>query len=312
MKPTSQTQGRVLQRLWAYQPVRQLARAMGVWERRHRNEFAYDRERSDVLVVSIPKSGRTWHRLMLGYYLARSCGEAEDRALKLVHLCRKARTKRVSYSHNGVSFLDWLPASSPVVASPELWSGKEVLLLVRDPRDVLVSAYHHYQFRTATFQRPISDFIRRPETGIAKLMTAHHRWHDNRRFAASFQVASYECMHQDPNAVLRQTLSLIGLTEVDEALIGETVEFCRFEKMQQYEATDRFGSARLRNESGDARSAKVREGRVGSYRSHLSQEDQSFIDDYIGRAGDPFAEPSVDIGAPVLSEPDRTSRPGFR
>lgn len=286
----SQARTQLLQRLWAYQPVRQLARLIGVWERRHRQEFAYDRERSDVLVVSIPKSGRTWHRLMLGYYLAKSCGEAESRALRLAHLCKKARTKRVSYSHNGVSFVDWLPPSSPVIASPELWSGRHVLLLVRDPRDVLVSAYHHYQFRTATFQRSISDFIRRPETGIAKLMTAHHRWHDDQHLALSFQVASYERMHEDPHAVLRETLLLIGLTEIDEALIGETVEFCRFENMQRYEATDRFGSARLRNESGDPKSAKVREGRIGSYKSHLSQADRDYIDEFIRRVGDPFTK----------------------
>jgi hypothetical protein len=92
------------------------------------------------------------------------------------------------------------------LASPELWRGKDVLLLIRNPRDVLVSAYHHYQFRTATFRRPISDFIRRPETGIAKILAAHHRWHDNRSLAASFRVASYERMHRSPEAVLRETL----------------------------------------------------------------------------------------------------------
>jgi hypothetical protein len=74
-----------------------------------------------------------------------------------------------------------------------------------------------------------------------------------------------------------------------EALIAETVEFCRFEKMQEYEAADRFGSARLRNETGERSAAKVREGRVGAYKEHLSEADQQYIDEYVNRVGDPFA-----------------------
>ena len=288
MTPGKGVSTRVLQQLWNYEPIRRAARVLGLWERRHRREFADDRERADVLIVSVPKSGRTWHRLMLGYYLARSCGQPEASALKLAFLCRKAGTRRVVYSHNGVSFLDWLPASNPVVASSELWRDKHVLFIVRNPRDVLVSAYHHYQFRTATFRRPISDFIRRPETGIAKVLTAHHRWHEGRGLAASFQVTSYERMHAAPEAVLRDTLGFIGVKRIDAALLAETVEFCRFEKMRAYEAADRFGSARLRNEGGDRNSSKVREGRVGAYGEHLSEADQRFLDEYIRRLGDPF------------------------
>ena len=288
MKVPKQVRTQLLQPLWNYETVRRVARALGVWEQRHRMEFARDRERFDVLVISVPKSGRTWHRLMLGYYLARCCGEPDTRSLKLARLCRKAGTRRVGYSHNGVSFLDWLPASNPVVASSDMWRGKHVLLIVRNPRDVLVSAYHHYQFRTATFRRPISEFIRRPETGITKILTAHHRWHRHQGLAASFQVAAYEEMHAAPHSVLRDTLELIGIVTPSEDLIAETVEFCRFEKMQKYEAADRFGSARLRNEVGDQNAAKVREGRIGSYKDHLSEADQRYIADYVASVGDPF------------------------
>ena len=247
-------------------------------------------ERPDcAYVISFPKSGRTWHKLMVGHYLAQLTGAPEKNAFKVASLCRRAGLKPIEYSHNDTGFKDGLPPSSRLVASPQLWQGRPVLFLVRNPRDVLVSAYHHATTRATTrFHGTLSEFVRRPETGIAKVMKAYVSWNDRSGMASASLVHSYEEMHRDPAAVLTSSLRFFGLSEIDPRMVAAAVEFCRFDNMQRYERLDMFGAKQLRNASGSPTAAKVREGRVGSYQNALSASDLEFIDAYIAQSGDPF------------------------
>lgn len=246
---------------------------------------------AESFVLSFPKCGRTWHRLMLGYYVARHVGADPKRALDLAALCEQAGLKRPYYAHNGSNPTDFLPNTSKIVGSPIQWRGKDVLVLVRDPRDAMVSAYFHVARREGQFDGTISEFIRTPGFGIEKLLTAWNRWHDNRRLARRFEVASYERMHQAPDIELARMLTILGLPEVDPVLLQEAVDFSSFDNMRKYEAQSYFGQHQaMAKVSNDPQSAKVRKGRVGSYGEHLSAEDVSFINSEITRLGDPFAE----------------------
>lgn len=256
-----------------------------------RTRWPWQEPEDCTFVLSFPKCGRTWHKLMVGYYLARLSGASERSAFKVARLCSRVGIKPVQYSHNDTGFKDGLPPSSRLVASPYLWKGRPVLFLVRNPRDVLVSAYHHATLRSSTrFHGTISEFIRRPDTGIAKVLSAYNRWHDNLGLAAAYRVHSYEEMHRDAGAVLTSSLEFFGLTAIEAALVDDAVEFCRFDKMQSYERLDLFGAKQLRNDPGDPLAAKVREGRVGSYKGVLAPADLDFIESTIARIGDPFAE----------------------
>ena len=259
------------------------------WKKRDYDKELTRLRRIRFVIVSFPKSGRTWHRVMLGRYLAAMCGLPERDAFDLPQLCDAAAINRIAYSHNGANFDDGHQITHPLFASPALWQDRRVMLIVRNPKDILVSAYHHARFRNFTFAGTLSEFVRDPRTGIIKIMAAMNRWHDNSRLAAQFDVVSYEGMHRSPEQVLRTTLRRAGVVEIDEALIRETVEFCRFEKMQEYEQTNFFQSVRLSNPSHDPRANKVRAGRVEGYRDYLSAEDDAFIDAHVRSVGDPFA-----------------------
>jgi hypothetical protein len=243
-----------------------------------------------TFVISFPRSGRTWHRLMAGYYLARLTGAAEDNAFRIAKMCTRARLNPVCYSHNDTGFKDGLKPSSRFVASPRLWQGHNVLFLVRNPRDVLVSAYHNATSRSSRFHGTLSEFVRKPETGVAKVMKAYNTWHANRHLAASHRIHSYEEMHRDPAAVLRSRLEFFGLKSFDDTLLADAVQFCRLENMRHYERSDRFKVKQLRNTSGLPVGAKVREGGVGASATVLSAVDRAFIDAHIVKVGDPFAD----------------------
>jgi hypothetical protein len=240
-------------------------------------------------VLSVPKAGRTWHRVMLGYYLTRLIDCDPRKALELSFLSQRAGLKQITYTHNGAGYSDRLPVSSSLVASPLEWAGRDVLLIVRNPADVLVSAYYYVRFREGRFEGSLSDFIRQQNTGIVKLLAAVNRWYDNRHLARSFEVVSYEQMHRNPGQALRQALHFAGVREIDQELVAEAVEFAGIENMRRYEDEDYFGSEILRKEVMDLRGRKVREGRVGSSRE-LKEEDRAVIEEAIQRFGNPFAQ----------------------
>jgi hypothetical protein len=260
------------------------------FEARYLRQFQRDRADGDIFVLSYPKAGRTWHRLLVGHYLTQLCNLPARNALDLEDIWRRTGLRRLVYSHNGANFLDCLPPSHHLVASPSLWQDRDVILLVREPRDIIVSAFYHAVFRSRTFCGSLSDFVRDPIVGFEKILTAFNRWNASRALAKSFEIISYEAMHREPNVVLRKTLAALGVDEVDHNMLGKTIAFGSFENMRQCEETDFFGSTRLSKRSPDARADKGRQGKVGGYHDDLSRGDLEWIDDCIERLGDPFAD----------------------
>ncbi|WP_426957058.1 sulfotransferase domain-containing protein [Muricoccus radiodurans] len=263
-----------------------------------RYEAEYERQRTELrrFVISYPKSGRTWHRIMVGYYLAREQGQDASRSMDLPALCKHAGLPEITYSHNGANFLDAILPESRVLASARLWEDRDVLLIVREPKDTLTSAFFHARHRSKSFDGSISVFIRDPATGIDKLLAAYGRWHREQHRAASFTVISYEAMHQRAEEALTVSLRALGVPEPNAARVADAVEFARFDKMRAYEAGNYFGSGRLHNEGGDPRAAKVRLGVVGGHRSHLSDDDIAFLEQRIAEAGYPFSDAASSAG----------------
>ncbi len=242
----------------------------------------------DVIILSFPKCGRTWHRILLGRYLAGITGSDIKNLIDLDRLCEAAGAKRVHYSHNAASPTHRVPASHALVGSPLEWAGKDVIVLVRDPRDTMVSMYFHMKFREKKFDGSISEFLRSEDVGVAKMTAAWKRWHENRHLAKNFIVQSYEEMHRDPKRILKDILRMLGLTKTDEKIMDEAIEFASFGNLREMESTNFFKSDALNNESGDPRAAKVRTGKVGGYKEKLSPEDIAYIETAVREIGDPF------------------------
>jgi len=260
-----------------------------------------------VIFLSFPKSGRTWHRVLLGSYLAMLAKKPMNHSLRIGELTQLTGGRQSLYSHNAANFNDGRRLDDPRVADPSEWAGRCVLLLVRDPRDVLVSAYHHSRYREGQFDGELGDFVRDPDRGIDKLLTAWNRWDQNRARARSFEVVSYESMLADAAAVLRHSLRLIDVP-VDENLVDRAVQFASFENMKRYEQTDFFGDEAMRNRQGRVEASKVREGRAGGHTAHLNRADLDFIESRCTMMGDPFrAVWSSSPAAPTAHRSGRTS-----
>lgn len=239
--------------------------------------------RTDGFVISYPKCGRTWLRLMLGRCLQ---GEGHDDYLDSFAITSRDPTiPTIDFSHD--DFPHWKPVEA-INKGKKIYAGKTVLFLVRDPRDVLVSYYFEYTKRgskdeanDSNFNGTLSDFVRHSIGGLASLVCFYNIWAQNRETPARFQLVTYEDMRAKPESILEECLSFLGL-QISSQRIVDAVAYGDFENMRKLEQTDALKDFRLRSgDKNDPESFKVRRGKVSGYMDYLNADDLAYIDRYL-------------------------------
>lgn len=133
----------------------------------------HDADENIVYFVSFPKSGRTWLQLMMariysdltGHNVELFLGSDKDLLRNKVKPYPFLRVGH-GYQNAGISQGDDFPQG--------YYTGKKVILMVRDPRDVVVSHYYHEKYHYNCFDGSISEFIRykydknQPDSGKRK------------------------------------------------------------------------------------------------------------------------------------------------
>jgi hypothetical protein len=240
--------------------------------------FFIRRYNPDLYIASFPKSGRTWHRVILGSYYCL----LKDLDLKLAAEPQKIALKHklpyAKYTHDGANFDNHHAPDDPSVAPADGWNNKPVIIILRDIRDTLTSAYFHAHFRQKVFVGSISEFIRQPSTGADKILSAWSRWEDALTHASRSLVITYEDMHRDTVATMESTLNFIGITPVDHELLSQAIDFSKADNLRKLERNNFFESGRLRTEQSAPKEAmKVRSATIGDHQNHLSAEDLTYI-----------------------------------
>lgn len=236
--------------------------------------------RTGSFVVSYPKAGRTWLRLMLATLLADLTG----RPLTL-DVDRYGDSRRgiphIFFTHDGAG----LSKPGRMDGDKSFYRGKPVLLLVRDPRDILVS--HYFQITRRKRRGPavpdLDMFLRGP-LGIDRVIAFMNGWADQRTVPGRFAVLTYEQMHQDTVGALRSTVEFFRVPNATDDRLRSAADSGVFARMQQMEADGVLDDWRLRpRDAGDPDSFKVRRGRVGGYRDDLTPEQIRYLDERIRR-----------------------------
>ena len=126
---------------------------------------------ADTYVLSYPKSGRTWMRALLGKALVDHYHLSSGRLLELEEVTRLAGLPVATFYHDGSAMLDGL-SWRDLRSDKSEYRDKRVLLLGRDVRDTLVSAYFHATRRLGIYEGTISSFIRDERYGADKVIVA--------------------------------------------------------------------------------------------------------------------------------------------
>src|SRR4026207_90603 len=238
---------------------------------------------ADAVVISVPKSGRTWARTFLNAYFAYKKGKQfaldfTDRG--------EAGVPRIVSSHD--RFEDrtkgngWDRLRGKYLIPYRSLRQVPIVLLARDPRDAFVSYFVQLTRRnpaTPTEIRKMSldTFLRHPRFGIAVMVEVMNSWITEFGNRSDFTIVRYEDLRAEPARLFHELLRAIGEKQIDENVFGPAIDFSDFRNVQKLEATGEFGSKILQpRDREDPESFKVRQGKIGGFREYLSAESQSY------------------------------------
>jgi hypothetical protein len=256
------------------------------WARRNFSSRVHELSGGDAIIVSVPKSGRTWLRAFLCAYFCKRFGLEftlrpnrydERRIPRLIfsHDLFEHRTKGDRWDRVRGKYL--IPRS-------ELDRAK-IVLLARDPRDCFVSLYLQLTRRDPNAplkmrRKTASETLRDSKFGVHAIINTMNEWVNEFSERDNFTLVRYEALRAAPAEHFHDLLAILGEAEPDSTIFQDALEFSRFENMQKLEAAGAFDSNILHpGDVRDPESFKVRRGKVGGYREYLSPEDQKYAAD---------------------------------
>src|SRR5437667_3203167 len=240
----------------------------------------------DAILISIPKSGRTWIRTFLNAYFSYKLGrqfslDLTDRG--------NAGVPRIIYSHDRFEHRTkgnaWDRLRRKYLIPRRALRKRPIVLLARDPRDAFVSYFIQLTRRNPAIpneikEMPIEALLRHPRFGIAVMVEIMNGWIMEFGDRSNFTIVRYEDLHTEPARIFHELLRAIGEQEIDEAVFGPAIDFSDFRNMRKLEAAGEFGSKILQpRDREDPESFKVRQGKVGGFREYLSGESQRYAEE---------------------------------
>lgn len=234
---------------------------------------------SDALLLSYPKSGRTWLRMALGVCLAEKYGLRPEDPTDLSALARwSGDVPTIRPTHDG----------RPHLARPHelrqrkyAYIGTRIVFLVRDPRDAVISLHYQHRYRDGQDVGDLEDWVRTGAGGLPTAVEFLNSWERNLKLAREVVLVSYEGMQRDLGAVLSEVCSFVGVTPT-QGTIDKVVERSSFDRMRALEAEGGAREERLQaRDVEDARTYKTRAGKVGGYVGEVSAETRAWMDRYV-------------------------------
>ncbi len=222
--------------------------------------------RDDVFIVSFPKSGNTWMRMLVGNYITGGdCTYDKlheiipDVHLNPEHIEDVGRPRFIK-SH-----------------APYRSEYPNVVYIVRDGRDVAVSFYHH------CIKQQIVD----PDTEFSTFLAQFNRgeigafgsWRDHisswlDHGEDEILVVRYEDMLDDTAREFQRVLDFAGLNRVEKK-IEMAVEASQFEKLQKQEQKKHDEVPGL--EGSDSSKRFFRKGQSGDWENHFDESDYDYF-----------------------------------
>jgi len=242
-----------------------------VGHRLARRRFVSSLRPTDVFIVTFPKSGTRWLGFFLASIIAQKQSQLQSSPLTvtdyggLVHdVNRQYHTLTPLNEFDGL--LD--PRIFTVHAS---WDSSlpNVIYLVRDPRAVLVSYYHHFEIVDGSFNRSMSDFISSPPQDWNSHVRSWLEHADSERLL----LLRYEDLHADPTRYFRDVADFAHIP-TSEVELASAIDRSRFDNMRRVEDLTQDLT-----KYADPSGRFVRKGKVDSWRDELSPEQIKLIEE---------------------------------
>lgn len=271
----------------------------------------YRNRNADVFIVWFPKTGGTWARLLLNTALAGHTGIQPRKPLELGEFAA---------ANAAVPLIRALHEDEPHWKRPhqlsenkDRFKDRRIILLVRDPRDTIVSLHLQMTKRWRVTQKDLSEFLWQPRGSFESMIRYYNIWARNRHVPRDLMLVRYEDLQEDCQGTLRSMLDFIGVGDVANEVVDEAVSLNSIDKLRQRETAGVYTTRRLQpGISGDPDSYKARRGKVGGYVDYLSSFEIARTTEIINTQLDPWYGYSSDRGAIGGSAPDDGTDYGLR
>lgn len=234
--------------------------------------------RADAFLVSYPKSGRTWLRYLLSCYFAESA--------KLGFEPDLTSTFRIlpNFDRDPVRGIDAFIGRTGEAGLPlilvshlpyreRLFLDRPVLFLVRDPRDVIVSAYFHATRHKKSFSGDMAAFLDEPKYGMAALTAYLNGWAAGLA-GRPHHLISYEHMLAEPMPAVAGILAFLGV-EPQPEMLARAVAAAQFDRMRDKERDG--GIPGHDYDRSDDQSLRMRSGKAGAFGEWLRPDQADLV-----------------------------------
>jgi hypothetical protein len=227
----------------------------------------YKLRTADHYIVSYPKCGRTWLRVLLSNYYIERYGLQPGSLLDFANLHYQQRAiPKICFTHHIRHTA--IRAEDISTRIPGVFRDKPVFL-VRDPRDVIVSLYFQRTRRDTNYTGSLVDFIYNETGGLATLVRYYNVWARYLPEARDYLLLRYEDLRVRTSDELTRLLEHLG-HEPDPGIVRNAVAASSFERMKKRERNGDYSRSWLKaGDSSDEESFKVRRGKIGGYEDYL-------------------------------------------
>lgn len=245
---------------------------------------------TDVFLVGHPKSGNTWFAYMLAIVLRGGDPEGSITVANLGEYVPAIHGDELAIRrYRGLP--DPRIFRNEFPAHPDRYP--RTVYVVRDPRSVLVSYFHHYRVTTGDNGMGLDAFVAKYlADGCILSWEPLVRWDRQvaewaeRARESSAMMVTYEALHQDRRAVLEEVARFCQIPSPEQA-IAVAVERGSFGAMRAEEA--QWGAQAYLLDGGEAyrkspgeRGWFFREGRIDGWQEELPASTRRAIEDAFG------------------------------
>ncbi|MEI6125980.1 MAG: sulfotransferase domain-containing protein [Pseudomonadota bacterium] len=231
---------------------------------------------TDVYILSFPKAGRTWLRMMIAkiFSMLQGSDTIGDFIEAAKHIKVNGKRLKVTFEHEDSRGTPYYALEK----DKKRYRSKKVIFLARDPRDVMVSYYFEMTKRKGLSFPDISTFIRDKAYGIDTLIAYMNIWATSKDIPQDFLFISYEDLHRNPVKILCHVIEFIGVNGFNSDMLETAVNFSRFENMKNIEKRGGVDTPELTpTDPSDSDSFKTRKGLVGGYIDYFTKNDLDYI-----------------------------------
>jgi len=248
----------------------------------------YGRGYNEVDLISFPKCGRTWLRLLVGHAIVNAFKIDDIPLYRLDEMWTRDKSiPRILVFHEDEP---QYKSACQLGTDKRHFEGRKVVFMIRDPRDALVSWYFQLVKRGETnfpggpFEGTISDLLRHEVGGLETILAYYNIWLDAAHQPDDFLHCYYEDLHADTEAELRRVLRFMGLGSISDQRVQDAIDYCRFDELRRRESELVYDTDILQpTNPADDDTYKFRRGVVGGYRDYLSDADQAYALDMMER-----------------------------